>query len=335
MQQAQTEAIRKQSGDELLPWRCATALRSCSLYWLPVTLGTPPKSQKEWLLEFFRHLSENLQSQAKLRAETFMQLKVIQPPGELWETFSESMFETSPLAGLARRPGASDPPVLTKQDADDLAKGRKEYRPNEYMDDTCYWFMNKDDHRIRSLFLGNGGLTHIFLPAGEATTPPAPTLPPHVDPKSVVIPKFLREDPTMKLLLADFKLDDPMAMPAFLKNHPGMKQAVSTFRPEKISKSMESLSSDFGPRSKELFGFSMKRNLKFQSLPFIIPLLGTQDFFAQSEDTIKSWFGFFDVYINESSSDEGMVMASRDDLNPIIASIVSTMRQAGYRYWEG
>jgi hypothetical protein len=333
--QTQTETPRKLAGEELLPWRCASSLTRCSLYWIPVNLGAIPKSQKDWLLEFFRLLSDNLQKDSKLRAEMFMQMKVIQPPGELWDTFSESMFETSPVPGLGRRPGASDPQVVTKQLADEFAKGKKEYRPSDYMDDSCYWFMNKNDSRIRSLFLGSGGLTTMFVTPSPDGIPSPPALPASVDPQSVIIPKFIRDNPMMKLMLADFRFDNPTAMPAFLRDHPAMKQAVSMFRPEQMPQSMASLSSDFGSRSKELFAFNMKRNLKFQALPFIIPLLGTQDFFAQSEEAVKSWFTFVDVYINESPADLGIVMAARDNLKPVIASIISTMRQAGYRYWEG
>jgi hypothetical protein len=245
------------------------------------------------------------------------------------------MFETSPVTGMGRRPQASDPPVVTKELANEFAKGKKEYRPNEYMDDTCYWFMNKDGARIRSLFLGSGGLTTMFLAPSQDAVPPAPPLPAYFDPKSILIPKFLRDHPMMKPLLADFQFDNHTAIPSFLRSHPAVQRTISTFHPEQTAKGMAALSSNFGPKSKELFAFNMKRNLKFETLPFIIPLLGTQDFFAHSEEDVKSWFTFFDVYINESPEDEGILMAARDNLKPVVASIVTNMRQAGYRYWEG
>lgn len=333
--QPQTDSHRKAAGEDLVPWRCASSLSRCNLYWIPVNLGTIPKSQKEWLVEFFRQLSENLQTGSKLRAETFIQAKAVQPPGELWHTFSESMFETSPVPGLGRRPGAADPPVITQQDADDFAKKKKEYRPQDYMQDTCYWFMNKDDGRIRNLFLGTGGLTTMFVPPPAESVSSAPPLPASLDPKSVIIPKFVREHPIMKLMLADFRPDAPPSMPGFLADHPAMKQAMSMFQPQQLQQGTASLTTDFGPRSKELFAFNMKRNLKLQALPFIVPLLATQDFFAQNEEVVKSWFTFFDVYINESPADQGIVMAARDNLKPVMASIISSMRQTGYRYWEG
>ena len=151
----------------------------------------------------------------------------------------------------------------------------------------------------------------------------------------LIIPKFLRRDPNMKQLLEDFEPNNPEKIPAFLKSHPGMKQVFSVFDKEKAQEKNDLLFSPFRDQSKEIFGEGMPRDLQFDSLPFILPRLSSQDFFAHSEPQVRRWFDLFEVYIAESPTDEGTIIACKDDLTPLIGTIIDDMRAMGYRYWEG
>ena len=72
-----------------------------------------------------------------------------------------------------------------------------------------------------------------------------------------------------------------------------------------------------------------------EGILFVLPKLASQDFFSQTEQQIRRWFEIFDVYINESHEDEGIILACKDNLTSLIRSIVGEMRREGYRYWEG
>jgi hypothetical protein len=72
-----TEEKLKAISSSLLPWRWAESMRSCSLFWIPVKLGSIPAGQQEWLLEFFDRLSTRLAEENDLRAEHFVQMQVI------------------------------------------------------------------------------------------------------------------------------------------------------------------------------------------------------------------------------------------------------------------
>jgi len=95
------------------------------------------------------------------------------------------------------------------------------------------------------------------------------------------------------------------------------------------------LASPFRDLTKEIFGAGIPRDLEYEGILFVLPKLASQDFFAHTDQQIRRWFEVFDVYINESPEDEGIIMACKDDLAPLIASIVEGMRTEGYRYWEG
>jgi hypothetical protein len=97
----------------------------------------------------------------------------------------------------------------------------------------------------------------------------------------------------------------------------------------------KALLSPFRNLTKEIFGVGIQRDLEYEGILFVLPRLASQDFFAQTDQQIRRWFEVFDVYVNESPEDEGIILACKDNLTYPIASIVGEMRSKGYRYWEG
>lgn len=114
-----------------------------------------------------------------------------------------------------------------------------------------------------------------------------------------------------------------------------MKPMFSALDMDKEQKKGSRLLSPFRDQSKEVFGKDMEHDSKFDALPFVLPRLSSQDFFAHTSIQIRRWFEVFDVYIAESSEDEGIIMACKDNQTELIAAIVGEMRDKGYRYWEG
>jgi hypothetical protein len=327
-----TEAKLGSDHATLLPWRWAETLRSCSLFWIPVKLGSIPQGQREWLLEFLARLATHLSDASGLHGEHFMQMRVIDNQELLRKKFLNSVMCESPLLGRIWQPRGKPPTPATEEEVQLLATRKKEFSPYDYAPEQAWWFLSRDETSLRERYLGYGGMT-VFLVKQEqdGSLPP----PPSVADVPMIIPKFLRNDPSMRLLLEDFNPQKSGQIPAFLRNHRAMKPVFANFDVDKLQKKNESLMSPFRELTKEVFGVSMPRDLEFESIPFILPRLGSQDFFTQSDEKIRRWFDVFDVYINESPEDEGIIMACKDRVMPLVASIVEEMRQNGYRYWEG
>jgi hypothetical protein len=316
----------------LLPWRWAESLRSCSLFWIPVKLGSIPRTQREWLLEFLTRLVTSLSKSSGLHAEHFMQMQVLDSDEQLRKMFLNAMMRETPLLGRIWRPRGKQPIRATQMEVDLLAAKKKEFHPYDYAPEQAWWFLSRDENSLRERYLGYGGLT-LFLvkPDHNSGVPPLPAAPAI----PMIIPKFLRRDPSMKVLLEEFDPQRSGQIPAFLKSHRAMKPVFSNFDVEKQQEKNESLMSPFRDLSKEVFGAGVTRDLEFESIPFVLPRLASQDFFLQTDPQVRRWFEVFDVYLNESPEDEGVIMACKDNLTPLIAMIVGEMRRKGYRYWEG
>jgi hypothetical protein len=316
----------------LLPWRWAESLQTCSLFWIPVRFESIPQSQREWLLKFFTRLASLLVEKKKLRAEQFMQMQVIDEDEKLRKSFLDGLMKESPLLGRCWFPRGKQPTNATGQEVDVLASKKKEFRPYDYVHPQAWWFLGGDAGGLREHYLGYGGFTILFLKQDSeeslATVPVMASSP-------MILPKFLRSDRGVKALLEDFDALQPQKIPGVVRNHSAMKQVFSLFDVGGMDRKNQALMSPFRDQSKEIFGSRIPRDLEFEGVPFVLPKLSSQDFFAQTDDQIRRWFEVFDVYINESPEDEGFLLAGKEDITWAMASIANEMRDAGYRYWEG
>lgn len=316
----------------LLPWRWAESMESCSLFWIPAKLGSIPLGQREWLLEFFTRLSACLAEESGLQGEHFMQMQVIDEDQQLRKMFMNAMMKESPMLGRCWLPRGKQPTPATDREVELLASKKKEFHPYDYAPQQAWWFLNRNAASLRDRYLGYGGLTIFFLKSNAEENLTA--VPPEAS-KPMIIPSFLRKDPGLQVLLKDFNPQKPNQIPGFLRNHPAMRQVFSLFEVDHIHEKNKALTAPFRELSKEIFGSGLPRNLEFEGIPFIVPKLASQDFFAQTAEHIRRWFEVFDVYINESPEDDGIILAGKDNLTPLIAQITNDMRSKGYRYWEG
>ncbi len=211
----------------------------------------------------------------------------------LMGAFVKHAREFGPVQGLNRRPGVPLPAPPTNSDLEAFQDGRKQFEIGEFVADYCYWLLYKDPRRQRELFCGYGGLTAIFLKADPSTKAPELPFTPGLRAK---FPMFQMVD-IDKIFGGAFSLQD-----AFLK------------------------------KSKELFGGDIEQNPQFSGLSFILPLLGTADFFAQPESESKKWFDLFDVYFRESPIDGGMLLASKSDLDECIFELLDTIAKENLEY---
>jgi hypothetical protein len=58
----------------------------------------------------------------------------------------------------------------------------------------------------------------------------------------------------------------------------------------------------------------------------MLPLLTASEVFGLPEQELKVYFELFDVYLRESPSDSGMLLASKYDLEEILIAVLEKMR---------
>ncbi|HEV2401148.1 MAG TPA: hypothetical protein VGS27_29715 [Candidatus Sulfotelmatobacter sp.] len=213
---------------------------------------------------------------------------------KLMKAFVSSAVEFRPVPGLGRKPGAKLPAAITEQDIQDMLEGKK-YDFNDWVADYSYWFVTKATKKQRELFLGYGGMTTLFLKADSNATPPI-----------LPITKGMRKH---------FTVFQSLDVDAAIAHTFALKDA-------------------FQQKSKQLFGDGLSGEPQFQGLRFILPLLGTQDFFSQPTVEREKWFELFDVYVNESSVDKGIIIATRLDLEQHLIDLVKQLTDEGTRYPE-
>jgi hypothetical protein len=279
---------------DLLPWVRAKRQTRCLLYWMPAHSFPLPIEQKKWLETFLTRLAGLLKKQFSLRPEVFLQMKSVN--SDLRRTLLNNATALMPTLGLSRRPHSRMPPEPSESDLKALQEGSKKFSLDEYVPDYCYWFLNKSLEKQTQLFLGYGGMTIMFLKPDPATEPP--------------------------------KFPAPLRMPKAMRDHPMFKDLTI----EKIMSIGFSLHDAFLAKSKGLFGADLEEEPKFKGLRFVIPLLRSADFFADSEVDSKKWFELFDVYVNESPADRGVLMASKPDFEEPLIGLLADMRKEGLLY---
>jgi hypothetical protein len=210
----------------------------------------------------------------------------------LMNPFLNSAQEFVPMCGLGLRPGASIPAGPTAKDIVEVVEGRKKFSFEENAPDYCYWFVAKAEKKQRALFWGEGGMTLLFLPPDPATEPPP-----------IPFSKSVREHPSFCNI--DF---------------------------EQLQATTYALRDSFREKSKALFGASIQEEPQSKGMPFILPLLQTNDFFIQSEETARNWFNMFDIYVCESPADQGIIIASKTNLDKVLCSLVEQMEANGHLY---
>ena len=279
--------------DDLLPWRCAEDLKTCSLYWLP-TAGFPAlAAQRQWLMLFLDRLKSLLGRQFGLRGELFLQSKSLLP-GALRSEFLRTAREFCPIMGIAAQPGSEARLALTDEEVKEIADGGHPFDVDRAYPDYVYWFANKQEQKQRDLFFGHGGMTIAFLKPDPKTQPPK------------------------------------LPFTSGMRKHP----VFQAFDVDALHAQTFALLDGFQEKSKQLFGAQMEQDPQFEGLRFILPRLESRHFFEQPAQEIKKWFELFDVYVQESPADGGILLASHLDLEQELTHLLRHMKGLGLRYPE-
>ena len=204
------------------------------------------------------------------------------------KAFLQRVRDFQPMLGLSRRPGAPMPEMLTKERLDAIIKSGQPLPFNESVPDYSYWFLTKALEEEMGEFFGFGGMTAIFLQPEEGTKPP--------------------EMPFTEAMRKSFD-------PAHIAR---LEQAVAAGY---------SLKDPFLAKSKELFGAGLEDEPQYPGIQFILPLLGSSEFFSQPKQELEKWFQLFDVYATESPADQGILLGSKLDLEEPLIVILKSLRE--------
>jgi hypothetical protein len=120
------------------------------------------------------------------------------------------------------------------------------------------------------------------------------------------------------------------SIPKGFYKHPTAK----IFDLDRILKRGQSIQDDFLPKSKALFGVGLEEHPQYRGLLFIIPLLRSTDFFTQPAEENEKWFQLFDVYVNESPEDKGILLASKISLDEHLVDLLAQMKTERLIYRE-
>jgi len=283
--------------EDLLPWRRADQLTSCALYWLPMAAPPAPEGQRKWQIEFYDRLTAALAESRGLRAESFLQMKTLEP--NLMNDFLRFARELNPVMGLSRKPGADLPRLPTMDDIRPMQQNQAGFNFGDWMGDYSYWFVAKQERRQRELFFGHGGMTTIFLPPDPKTEAPEVNIPPAVA-EHAVFKRWFSKD----------------------------------FDPSAMHQQSYALLDDFLEKSVKYFGAGLEDDPQYPGLLYVLPLLTTREFFGAKPETIGEWFEIFDGYLTESPSDKGALLALAEDSDEMIMDILLAMREEGWVYPE-
>ncbi len=275
------------------PWHRAWKLEACQLYWLRVSAFPLGYLEREWLLRFQQLLHTRLMQKLQAVPEIFLQMKVIHP--QYRDAFIKNARRFHPVFSLGRHPRRALPPLPDEQYAEDLGKGRIAYDAKALQPDYTYWFLEKETESQLQLFFGSGGTSTLFLQPGE----PAPKAP---KPNLAAV-----HDPKLRELVANADLDGMMGR-------------------------LHALQSPFLKESKAMFAADLEDDPQYPGLLFVLPLLGSEDFFAADPDEIDRWFSLFQVYWRESPEDNGIVLAAKENIEEDLEAILEQMRAEGLEY---
>ncbi|HEX3436268.1 MAG TPA: hypothetical protein VHT24_05825 [Pseudacidobacterium sp.] len=270
----------------LYPIQRSRKIETCGLYWVPVYSNPLHWRERQWLMAFFDELHTFLAEQHKLRQEAFLQMKLVAPLGVPKDLFHRHQMELMPRMGLSRKPGAQLPRIPTEEELEPILQGKKKFEFNDYVGDYCMWFLTRKERWRRELFLGFGGYTMLYLLPDLETVPPP-------------IPNYpaIRENPVFSIFDVDALWE-------------------TTFL----------LSDRFCKRSKEVFGRGLEDDLSFPGISFIIPRMNSKDFHDTQPAVIEEWFTVFDVFIQESPEDKGILIASKFSIDEALSDILRKLQ---------
>jgi len=321
------------SGKLLLPWRRAESLQDALVLWIPCRFQDMPDGQRVWLSLFLERWFTVLTSEHGLEEECFMQLETLQKEKKLCDGFYANLLKERPLMGRSISSVQDLPKSTTTEEIELLTKGKVKYDYHMMSASRTCWFRGSDTAALRATYLGFGGMTILLMPRSEENPEDVKQLQQMIS--GLRLPAFLRKDARMVAMVEGLDSQKPLEPPSFIRNHPAMANLNAIMGPQKRDRQKQLQRVMFGQKTKEIFGSSMKADPAYVGIPFLLPRLSSATIFQSTVEERASWFQLFEVYLRESPEDDGMLLATKPEFLSGIVKVVASLRNDGYRYWEG
>lgn len=213
---------------------------------------------------------------------------------EMGDTYRAYAQKCMMLMGLGRFADHDPPSLPTQEKMKKIVESGKSVNLRDWLGDYLIWFIQKQPERQRELFLGHGGMTTIFLPPDPKTQVPKLPFTPAL---RASLPVFQKVD-VDGTIAGTFAMQD-----AFLE------------------------------KSKALFGAGLESKPEYPGIAFILPLLDSGHFFIADAELRSKWFELFDVYVNESKKDRGLILAfQKAEYESAFLDVLEAMRKDGPVY---
>ena len=217
--------------------------------------------------------------------------------GELGDPYRAYAQQCVKLMGLGRFADEPLPCFPTPEELKEAVDSGKTIDFRDWLGDYMIWFIGKQPERQRELFLGHGAMTTIFLPP----------------------------DPKTKMPRLPFTPALRASMPVFQK-----------MDVDGIIGGAFAMQDQFLEKSKKLFGAGLESKPEYPGIAFILPLLDGSQFFLASAELRAQWFDLFDVYVNESKKDQGIILAfQKKEYEMVLLDVLDSMRRDGLNYEGG
>lgn len=207
------------------------------------------------------------------------------------DIFIQKALDFNPVMGFSRTPNAPLPSIPRTEETEAIRRQEKAFKLEEFLKGVCYWFLRKQLQPQMEIFWGCGGMTALLVkPDGKA---PALTI------------------------------------PAGVQKHPAYQSAAKEHDIPGMLQMAGSVQNSFLKKSKEYFGVGWEHRMEYRGLMYVLPKWSSRDFFQQTTEDVAHLFEICDLYVAESPTDRGVILASMQPLDKLIPKIVDDLRTAG------
>ena len=221
-------------------------------------------------------------------------LRYKQLSGPLIDIYKRYAFSAPKMIGLGRSANTPLPSFPSPEQVKAYMDAGTEFDYRDWVGDYLLWFAGTDKAEQRQLFFGHGATCILALPPD-----------PHIKvPHLPFTPALRASMPVFQKMNVDAMIGGAFAM-----------------------------LDQFLEKSKVMFGEDLKDTVEYMGTAFIIPLLSSVEFFAANQDLRSRWFELFEVYLNESVTDKGVLLAFQNaGYEESMLAVLDAMKLEGMRY---
>ncbi len=199
------------------------------------------------------------------------------------DRFIQMLQDAMPKIG-ARRVAGEPIPRMNPQYIEDTLANKGTFDTEAFRKYYLFRLAITDLPKYLAELWGSGKAMYLYLPK---------------DPKAAPMPKF--------------------PQPKMFQNDP----FLGKINVDAQMKGMRSCQHPSWAGSKALFAADLAKEPMMAGLEFVLPFLNTQFYFQQAPEIVEAFMGLFPIQIFESPEDQGIAIASKENLDSILKELVA------------